>query len=1057
MRYYLQYALMATILVLASVCAGSCRDDLLIDDVPEGMARLSAEVHFAPLVTTDMNVATGGATRSDGLVIEDETGVKPDDCTDAPEGDRMDGISSLAILFYDAAGNLSKTVAPQNVDLSANAPHLEEHEGEEATWRVNFQMDVPYGNYKIFAVANVAGLLTDYADEIATISGLRSIRLKWDDTNVAANAQMLGVFTTDATDTRGWNFESDNLAQIRPGTSSIHSWMRRAVSKLTIDFDGSQLNDNVYIYIKDARIYDMADGCFLGKYSCAGQPSRDADPLPTGGFSLSNPSHRLVYGDGDDHRAWPVVVRNSSLDSYVKDGIEYKYHDDKAYCLPFYENMQGQGVSKYQDADEDGMTDHPDAGQYETDDEGNRVWRYEEAKDSKPNGTYVEVTGYYRSENAGYVSEGPIRYRFMLGKNITDNYDCERNHHYKLTLAFKGNGNDADWHIEYKDEVGIYLPNPLYISYLYNHQMNLPVRINTGGAKVDHLRVDIVSNNWAPDVPDYASHPFNYYREIDEKNGFGSEAPYNGFLSLLRVSQTMVNPPTDAEKFTYNKTYYEQTFVDADNFSISRGSRRYSVVPGVHEDSQFGNYTIERSHNIINAVIPLYTRAKQLVSATGYTGNNPYDNYQRRAVVKVTAVLADGTELPSARTEIYQVRRVVNPKGIFRNHDNTAPFNVKLMELHGEYSTEFDELVSHGPWRAYIIAGDPGFITLDGKESVEGTTDTEVGFTVGFNGTCASSTSRFAVIRVEYHNYSCVHLIFVRQGDAPVAMYDNSPLWHTYNMRTSNAEVDRPVDEGSLFKFGNWEQPIDACNNYYPGKEYWVHIDPWHFKEQGPFLLAGRTTSPGVAWTDISSLSSADTFCNTTVNGLECELPTVQDFINLRDNTEQGYGVLYGDGATTVQSDMNKVYGYRRDANGVADPTYGMRGCFVYIGYKQNDKVPRAEHIFFPIGASGYGRRKEIGVHQFGEAELHRGTLRYASGRTNFYRFAEGPLFYDLFKRQGAVYWARHISEDGTALALDINYFTFDFNTLPPGNLYGNKSTAAGNSDACMVRCITRQ
>lgn len=156
-----------------------------------------------------------------------------------------------------------------------------------------------------------------------------------------------------------------------------------------------------------------------------------------------------------------------------------------------------------------------------------------------------------------------------------------------------------------------------------------------------------------------------------------------------------------------------------------------------------------------------------------------------------------------------------------------------------------------------------------------------------------------------------------------------------------------------------------------------------------------------MAWADISSLSSADTFGNTTVNGLECELPTVQDFINLRDNTEQGYGVLYGDGATTVQSDMNKVYGYRRDANGVVDPTYGMRGCFVYIGYKQNDKVPRAEHIFFPIGASGYGRRKEIGVHQFGEAELHRGTLRYASGRTNFYRFAEGPLFYDLFKRRG--------------------------------------------------------
>lgn len=49
----------------------------------------------------------------------------------------------------------------------------------------------------------------------------------------------------------------------------------------------------------------------------------------------------------------------------------------------------------------------------------------------------------------------------MLGKNITTNYDAERNHHYKLTLKFKNFANDADWHIEYAEpEPGIEVPNP---------------------------------------------------------------------------------------------------------------------------------------------------------------------------------------------------------------------------------------------------------------------------------------------------------------------------------------------------------------------------------------------------------------------------------------------------------------------------------------------------------------------------------------------------------------------------------------------------------------------
>ncbi|MDE5662762.1 MAG: hypothetical protein K2I37_01860 [Muribaculaceae bacterium] len=1053
---FIRGLLLTALLLVCAIGVTSCRDELLMESVPDGSTRVEAEVRFMPLVVANLE---GAGTRSGGMVFDGEAGVGAGEGTSAPTGTAMDGVSHLTVLFYDGAGRLSEKREPVEVDLEESAPVLEERENGESTYCVRFKVDVPYGDYKIFAVANMPDLLTEHKDDIRTIDGLRSIRLGG--TAGGGNA-MLGMFTTDASETRGMNFETDIIASVRPSTTLLHSWMRRSVSKLTIDFDGSALNDNVYIFIKEARLYDVASGCCLGRYSCVGNPPQGS--TVTGGFDMAASGHKLVYGAGDDYHAWPVVVKNGTLDSYESGGKRYGLHDEAAYCLPFYENMQGTGAMKYQDTDNDGRVDFPDAGEYETDAEGNRKWLHDEAKDSRPNGTYVEVTGYYRSESLGYVSEGPIRYRFMLGKNIADNYDCERNHHYKLTLGFKGNGNDADWHIEYKDEVGIYLPNPLYISYLYNHQMKLPVRINTGGAKVKKLRVKILSNNWAPDVPDYAQHPFDYYRAVDVNNGFGTKAPYNGFLTLLRVSQTTVNGPGGDGDFTYNKTYYETTVTCADGYTANRGEREYSVEPGDHEDNDYGSYTIKRSRNIIEAVIPLYTRAKQLVPRTGYTGNNPYENYQRRAVVEVTAILDDGkdTEMPGATTEIYQVRRVVNPKGIFRHHNNATPFDVTLMELHGEYSTEFVELESHGSWRAYVIAGDANFINLDGKNMVEGDTKDKVSFRVNFNGTCAATQSRFAIIRVEYHNYNCVHLIFVRQGDAPVSMYSGSPLWHTYNMLTKGSEVAEPVDEGSLFRFGNWDMPIDASQNNYPGKAHWVNISPEDFVKQGPFRIAGRPDLGSVEWDNITSQSSQGSFSDITLNGENVEVAQVADYRKLRENTEQGYGVLYGDAAVKVQKDINKVYGYQRDANGNVDPECGMRGCFVYIGYRQgNVTVPRAEHIFFPIGASGYGRRKEYGVHQFGESELQKGMLRYASGRTNRYYFENGPLFYDLFKRPGAVYWTKfRDSEDDPRyfyLALDINYFTFDFTTLPQGNLFGNKSLEAGNSDACFVRCVTRK
>lgn len=205
-------------------------------------------------------------------------------------------------------------------------------------------------------------------------------------------------------------------------------------------------------------------------------------------------------------------------------------------------------------------------------------------------------------------------------------------------------------------------------------------------------------------------------------------------------------------------------------------------------------------------------------------------------------------------------------------------------------------------------------------------------------------------------------------------------------------------------------------------------------------------------------------FADPTVNGKVCTVATVDDFMNLKKATEQGYGVLYGDGATEVQSDLNKAYGYQRDVNGVADAKYGMRGCFAYVA-KEGDPL-RGYHVFFPIGASGYGHRKHSTYRGLGTEPVD-GTLRYACGRTSQNTSEAMPLFYDLYMRPGAIYWAKQI---GTAVnantgklessvALDINYFTFDFNYLPPTNIF-QKEVSNGNdfqnSDACFIRCVDR-
>lgn len=58
--------------------------------------------------------------------------------------------------------------------------------------------------------------------------------------------------------------ENEPLTINRPSIY-LHSWLRRAASKLTIAYDGSRLKEGVFVYIKSVRIKDIPLQCYLGE------------------------------------------------------------------------------------------------------------------------------------------------------------------------------------------------------------------------------------------------------------------------------------------------------------------------------------------------------------------------------------------------------------------------------------------------------------------------------------------------------------------------------------------------------------------------------------------------------------------------------------------------------------------------------------------------------------------------------------------------------------------------------------------------------------------------
>lgn len=1015
MKRFISYLLVCA----ATLAAAGCLDDHLADDaaIRKGKVRVEATLDFKPMSTGLARTRTAG--------------------------DAIGEINSLHVLLYKASDKSlvqsweidSKDYKAEDVDRT-DADAENGASAESSTKRITFKLNgtVDAGSYYAYAVANIPDLLEakEYAEHIKTVDGLKSLPLTWNPDDIGANGQMIGCFTG-----RNSAQREDTPLTLQGSVTRLHAWLRRAASKVTVAFDGSDLNEGVFIYLQSVQIKDIPKQCYLGRENRVGAQ----------GYTLEYPENGPDMDDGEIF--YYHKVDNPDDYTYGSECADHRItsghprvgsHGEKDNAFFFFENMQGKDVyDKRPDANEDGALDYPGLP---GDPEKYPLYRL---KDDVPYGTYIEVKAHYISTNPQRIGSGPIIYRFMLGQDEKKDFEAKRNCHYKLTLKFRRFANEADWHIEYEEpEPGVMTPEPYYISYLYNHSMEYPIKVNTGGRKIEWIKATILDNRWAPDK----ANPEIYWDEMDKPY----ENQWNGFLSLHKTVKTiLVN--TDGD----NKAQYEA--------APKRGEREYRNFEPGKEHTTAGaksddTYRVEKDpteEHTYNIYIPMYTRAKQMIASTGYTGNNPYVAYQRKAEVQIETKL-EGLASYKNVVPVYQVRRVVNPKGIYRSARNNKSFQVLLKRLPRENATHFETFQSEGPWKAYIVksyngtgislsaSGESRLVENEDPEYgdvIHGKTGSLIDFNVDFTAGNPGA-NRYAVVRVEYHNYTCQHLIFVRQGNEPDNLLDNGALWYAENMRTKTERASSPLDEGSLFRFGNWAQPLDALSNK-NSKEPWINVVPSDFKmyPTDGFIMAG--TGEKKTWSQITS-KRLDTgaFEDPSSDMRVAELADYQALFD-SDDIEQGYGVLYGDDATQTADDIADVYGYD---HAHAAQGRGMRGCFVY-------NKTTGKNLFFPIGASGYGHRRV----------KEKGVLRYAAGRTDYYPSPgvnDRPLFYDLYRRPGAIYWLRNSAKGKDNLlkgGWDINYFTFDFNSIDASNMADGSQGSLEKtnvSSACFVRCVKK-
>lgn len=223
-----------------------------------------------------------GSTRSVGVCVAFEPNAESQVASRSASGQSIQDINTLRMLIYDTEGKLIYDYTAYKDNKGGYEPDVitnEAYDGksdnrlpeesdlqDKAAGKLTYDLKIRTGKYYIYAVANADDLTTA---EIDTREKLKAVKRIWnnDPSHMSENSEMFGIFSTKP----NREASDDSPVTISNTTQNLHCWIRRLASKVTVAFDGSDLFDNVQIFIENIAIRDIPRSCTLGMPNKVGE------------------------------------------------------------------------------------------------------------------------------------------------------------------------------------------------------------------------------------------------------------------------------------------------------------------------------------------------------------------------------------------------------------------------------------------------------------------------------------------------------------------------------------------------------------------------------------------------------------------------------------------------------------------------------------------------------------------------------------------------------------------------------------------------------------------